>query len=140
MKRDNLHLPFLSTDVLTVLVSTAAVFFVLAFGGKALEAYRLQRHNATLRSEVGNLEKRNAELTARRDFVQTPAFVEKVAREQFKWAKAGEKFVVTIFHVRPAAAPSPTPGVQTGDDSGTHAAAATSHWSEWWHLLASAFD
>ena len=140
MKRDNLHLPFLSTDVVTVLVATAAVFFVLAFGGKALEAYRLERHNATLRSEVEKLQERNAQLAAQQDYVQTPAYVEKVAREQFKWAKAGEKFVVTIFHTQPAPAPNATTGVQTSPEGTAGSAAAPSHWSEWWRLLASAFD
>lgn len=53
MKREPRHLPLPPTDILTLLVSTAAVFFTLAFGGKLLEGYRLQRHNAMLRAGIG---------------------------------------------------------------------------------------
>ena len=52
MRSQERRLPLPPMDLVTVAVCTAIVFFVLAFGGKALEAYRLQRHNALLRAEV----------------------------------------------------------------------------------------
>ncbi len=71
MKRE-LRLPFPPTDILAVLVSTAAVFFALAFGGKLLEGYRLQRHNAMLSAEIGLREEQQQQLQKRLDYVQTP--------------------------------------------------------------------
>jgi cell division protein FtsB len=134
MKREPRHLPLPPTDILTLLVSTAAVFFTLAFGGKLLEGYRLQRHNAMLRAEIGGREEQQKQLQQRLDYVQTPAYVEKVAREQYKWVRAGENLVITIFRRRPVVEPTPTP--PAGPTTGTTVTQAVSHWPEWWNLLA----
>ena len=108
MKREPRRLPLPPTDILTVLVSTAAVFFALAFGGKLLEGYRLQRHNAVLRAEIDMRQEQQKQLKQRLDYVQTSAYVEKVAREQYRWVKAGETLVIPIFRYRPATEPTPT--------------------------------
>jgi len=139
MKRDKLHLPLLPTDLVTVVISTAAVFFLLAFGGKALEAYRLQRHNALLHAEVAALQQEQKTLEARREYVQTPEYVEKVAREQFKWVKSGEKLVIPIFRTPVNAAATPTPTTDSFSLSTEHNVSMT-HWSEWWRLLTGKFD
>jgi hypothetical protein len=117
-----------------LLVSTAAVFFTLAFGGKLLEGYRLQRHNAMLRAGIGGREEQQKQLQQRLDYVQTPAYVEKVAREQYKWVRAGENLVITIFRRRPVVEPTPNP--PAGPTTGTTVTQAVSHWPEWWNLLA----
>jgi cell division protein FtsB len=134
MKREPRRLPLPPTDILAVLVSTAAVFFALAFGGKLLEGYRLQRHNAMLRAEIGVREGQQDELERRLAYVKTPAYVEQVAREQYKWVRAGESLVVTIFRHRSAAEPTPAP--PTGAATGTTVTQAVSYWPEWWNLLA----
>jgi len=120
-------------DILAVVVSTAAVVFALAFSGKLLEGYRLQRHNALLNAEIERREQQQQGLQQRLDYVQTPAYVEKVAREQYRWVKAGENLVIAIFGSRPAAQPNPTS--PTGSTTGTTVAQAVSHWPEWWNLL-----
>jgi cell division protein FtsB len=133
MKGEPRHLPLPPTDILTVLVSTAAVFFTLAFGGKLLEGYRLQRHNAMLSAEIEAREEQQEQLEQRLDYVQTPAYVEKVAREQYKWVRAGENLVITILRSRPVVAPTPAPPAGPTTEKPT---AAVSHWPEWWNLLA----
>jgi cell division protein FtsB len=133
MKGEPRHLPLPPTDILTVLVSTAAVFFTLAFGGKLLEGYRLQRHNAMLSAEIEAREEQQEQLEQRLDYVQTPAYVEKVAREQYKWVRAGENLVITILRSRPVVAPTPAPPAGPTTEKTT---AAVSHWPEWWNLLA----
>jgi len=131
------RLPLPPTDIITVLVCTAAVFFVLAFGGKALEGYRLQRHNAMLRTQSAALEEEQQQLQARLEYVQKPEYVEKVAREQYKWAKIGEKLIITIFRRRPAVEAAPTSLPSTGEVPATQ---ASSHWTAWWKLLIGQFD
>jgi cell division protein FtsB len=133
MKREPRRLPLSPTDILTVAVSTIAVLFVLAFGGKLLEGYRLQRHNAMLSAEIELRKEQQQELQRRLDYVQTPAYVEKVAREQYRWVKAGENLVITIFRSRPAAESTSTS--PTGSTTGTTVTRAVSHWPEWWNLL-----
>jgi len=137
MKNRERRLPLPPTDIITVLVCTAAVFFLLAFGGKALEGYRLQRHNAMLRSQIAALEEEQQQLQARLEYVQKPEYVEKVAREQYKWAKIGEKLIITIFRRRPAVEAAPTSLSSTGE---VPAIQATSHWTAWWKLLIGQFD
>jgi cell division protein FtsB len=131
-------LPLPPTDIVTVLVCTAVVFVSLAFGGKALESYRLQRQAAALREQIAALEEEGKALEAHLRYVQTPEYVEKVAREQYKWAKAGEKMIITIFRRSPAAEAAPTP-VPMGMFGGG-ADAAVSHWPEWLGLLTGSFD
>ena len=138
MKSERRRLPIPPTDILTVLVCTAGVFFVLAFGGKALEGYRLQRHNALLHAEIAELDEENKELAGRLEYVQKPEYVEKVAREQYKWAKAGETLVITILRKRPAV-PRPTPAARSAT-AGAGWSSTAPHWSEWWSLLVGPFD
>jgi len=141
MSKAPIRLPAIPADVITVLATTGIVFFLLAFGGKALEAYRLERHNAMLRAEVAALTEQQQGLKERRDYVQTPEYVEKTAREQYKWAKAGEKLVITIFQRRTNVSSGAT-SAATGSRplAGVTRSTAPPFWSEWWRLLAGPFD
>jgi cell division protein FtsB len=137
MKGQERRLPLPPTDIVTVLVCTAVVFFTLAFGGKALESYRLQRQNARLNAEIAALQDEQKELQAELEYVRKPDYVEKVAREQYKWTKPGEKLMITIFRYRPAAAGvAPSPPATDGSTNSP----PTSYWSEWWRLLSTSFD
>jgi cell division protein FtsB len=133
MRTELRRLPLPPTDILTILVSTAAVFFTLAFGGKALEGYRLRRHNAILEAEIAVRQEQQQELQKQLDYAQTPAYVERVAREQYRWVKAGETLVITIFQHRSAADQTPAP--PTGSAVGTSGPQPVSHWLDWWNLL-----
>ena len=133
MRTELRRLPLPPTDILTVLVSTAAVFFTLAFGGKALEGYRLRRHNAMLEAEIDVRQEQQKQLQQHLDYAQTPAYVERVAREQYRWVRAGETFVITIFQRRPVVEPTPAP--PAGPTAGTAVPQPVSHWPDWWNLL-----
>jgi hypothetical protein len=97
MKDARRALPLPPTDLLTVAVATGIVFFLLAYGGKLVEAYRLQRHNATLQAEITALEEEQRELQEKLVYVQSPAYAEQVAREQFKWAAPQDNLVITTY-------------------------------------------
>jgi len=137
MKGQDRRLPLPPTDIVTVLVCTAVVFFTLAFGGKALEGYRLQRHNATLNAEIAALQEEQKELQAELEYVRKPDYVEKVAREQYKWTRIGEKLMITIFRRRPAAAGAAPAASTMG---GSTNSPPTYYWPEWWRLLSASFD
>ncbi|MBM4431139.1 MAG: septum formation initiator family protein [Chloroflexi bacterium] len=137
MKGQGRRLPLPPTDIVTVMVCTAVVFFTLAFGGKALEGYRLQRQNARLKAEIAALQEKQQELQADLEHVRSPDYVEEVAREQYRWTKAGEKLMITIFCYRPTAE-----GVASSPPapSGSTSSPPTSYWPEWWKLLTMSFD
>jgi cell division protein FtsB len=124
-------------DILTVVICTCALVFLLTFGGKALEAYRLQRHNAMLREEIAALEREKEELQERLQYVHKPEYVEKVAREEFKWVRPGEILVVPVLRDRQGSTiPVATPGAA---DKAEHEM-ATSYWEEWWRLVLGPLD
>jgi hypothetical protein len=137
MNKRERRLPLPPTDIVTVLACSAAVFFILAFSRKALEGYRLQRHNAILSAQIAELSGEQARLEERLAYVQSEAYVEQVAREQYKWAKPGEKVVFPIFRRHRVAVAPPTPSgpaVETADSE------SMSYWPAWWRLLSGAFD
>ena len=137
MNNETRRLPLPPTDILTVLVTMGAIVFVLAFGGKLLEAYRLQRYNDTLRANRASLLAQQQQLQGQLKYVQTPEYVEKVAREQYKWAKPGEKVVIPLFRTRLAAA---TAGTSSRPATSSENQAAGPWWSAWWKALTGSFD
>ncbi len=131
------RLPSPPTNVLTVAAVTAMVFFLLAFGGKVLEGYRLRRHITMLRSEIAMVKEQREELQARLTFAQSAEYAEKVAREQFKWAKRGETLVIPVYRTGAAGTGTSTSSdaimeQSTGEERG--------RWSEWWALLRNPLD
>jgi len=137
MRNRERRLPLPPVDIITVLLCTVAVFFVVAFGGKALEGYRLQRHNAVLREHVAAAEQEMAELQARLEYVQKPEYAERIAREQYKWTRPGEKLIIPVYETdaEVLTAPGRSQAGASGDTVG-----ASSFWAEWWNLLMGAFD
>ena len=124
-------------DMITVLVCTVAIFFVLAFGGKALESYRLRRHNQQLAQEIAALEQEMGELQARLTYVQSSEYVEQVAREQYKLVKPGEKLVIPISRRGAVVVTTPTPAPASSEPISEQPA---SYWAAWWELLTGRFD
>jgi cell division protein FtsB len=132
------RLPLPPTDILTVVGITAAIFFALAFGGKALEGYRLYRYNEQLRAEIAELERKQEELRARATYVQSPEYVERVAREEYRWVRPGDKLFIPVYRSQPAAPAPPAPQAPAGQEMPN--AASASHWSEWQELLFGSLD
>jgi len=137
MKSKERRLPLPPTDIVTVAVATLAFVFILAFGGKALESHRLQRHNAMLRAEIAALEQEREELEQRLQYVESPEYVERVAREEYRWTRPGENLVIPIYRRRSLPAATPTPAPSSNEAVVTPSA---SYWSEWWELLTGPFD
>ena len=138
MERKRRRLPLPPTDILTVVGITVAVFFALAFGGKALEGYRVYRYNEELRGEIAELEHKQQELKAQLTYVQSPEYVERVAREEYHWVRPGDKLLIPIYRSAPAEPPTPTP--QAPADQAAPSAPSASHWPEWQELLFGSFD
>jgi cell division protein FtsB len=137
MKDAKRTIPLAATDILTVLVASAAVFFVLAFGGKVVEAYRLERHNTGLEAEKAGLEIKRQALVTELAYVQSPEYVEKVAREQWKWTKPGDKLVIMTYRYGTAAPGGATSGTGTGEAAGTSSGRSM---PDWVRRLRSLFD
>ena len=88
--------------ILCVLLVAAAAAYV--FGSNFLELYALNREAARLETLKRNLQKQNAVLREEMKLLQTPAYIEKLAREQLGLVRPGE---IAILIVRPPAPPPP---------------------------------
>jgi len=78
------------------------IYFLFAVGGKALKSYQLQEDESALRAEIARLTARNAELQAQREYFQTDAYIEQIAREQLGMVKKSETSYVILAPEAPA--------------------------------------
>lgn len=121
-------------QLLSVLACTLAIFFIISFVGKALEAYHLRRQVDLLQEQITLLEKEKVALEDQMEYVRSDAYAEKVAREQLKWSRPGE--TVFVFVPRQANTPQIAPPAATPTRPGLPAPSGwQSHWPEWWALL-----
>lgn len=98
--------PSRRTLILSALTAAAAAAYV--FGSGLLELYALNREAARLQGVRRSLQQQNAILREEMKLLQTPAYIERLAREQLGLVRPGE---VAILILRPPApAPAPPPG------------------------------
>lgn len=85
---------------LAVTAGAMAVILVvlIAFGTSFLHVYRLQRETTRLERVKRNLQEHNAQLREEFRLLHTPAYIERVAREQLGLIKPGE---IALMIVRP---------------------------------------
>lgn len=87
---------------------------VVIFGSSVLNVYRLQREEARLEALKRNLQEQNAALREEMRLLQTPQYIEKLAREQLGLVKPGE---VSLFIIQAPARPEPPADLRQDDAS-----------------------
>lgn len=87
-----------------ILAGLLATMVTLAFtfGASFLEVYRLEREAARLEQVKHNLREQNAQLREEIRLLHTPAYIERIAREQLGLVRPGE---ISLLIIRPPAAP-----------------------------------
>lgn len=96
---------------------------------KALEVYQLNQQASVIRQEVAQLRDRNAELRRQMEYLQSPEYVERAAREQLNLVRPGD---IPLVVVSPA-----------GKEPSAEAASAPSqawpetipNWQRWWNYF-----
>jgi cell division protein FtsL len=73
-----------------VLVLLTAAYFLYLAAGQQYELYTIHRETYTLKDRIADLEQSNKSLTDEKARLVTPAYVEKIAREQLGLVKPGE--------------------------------------------------
>lgn len=107
-----------------------AGYFLIGFGEVALVSHQLRNTKATLQAEVTALEEEVAHLEARKQYVQTDAYVEKAAREEYKMSRPGDQVVVPMYREGN--------GTDTQRKPATNKPAAPTPrepWRAWWELF-----
>lgn len=75
---------------LRVLILLAAAYFVFLAVDQQFELYTIQRETLSLRDRINELEQTNKALADEKNKLNSPAYVEKIAREQLGLVKPGE--------------------------------------------------
>jgi len=83
-----------------------AVVTVHAFGESLLATYRLKRQARALERQVAALRRANADLREEIRRLHSPAYIERLAREQLGLLRPGE---ITLILVRPTPTPPAAP-------------------------------
>ena len=117
------------TQIITIVVATMAISMIVDFGRKATANYRIRREETRLEQEIAAERAKHEALLARREYVQTDEYIERVAREELKWVRPGETLVVPVPLNRQ---PPPTPQTPPAP---TEPLPRESHWQEWWTLF-----
>ncbi len=91
-KRPGLRAPV--AQFIAIIVLSISIFLIVDFGRRAAANYRVQREANRLSQEVEVARQHQAELLARRTYVASDLYVEKIARNELKWARPGEMVVV----------------------------------------------
>ncbi len=116
----------LRRQLFRALVATFVVFYVVALMGVTMQSCQVRQQVRELRQEVAELQARNKELADELEYVRSAEYAEKVAREELKWSREGERVFVPVpaaatpvATVTPTPAAAPLPAMDTG-----------SHWGE----------
>ncbi|MBU0494054.1 MAG: septum formation initiator family protein [Chloroflexi bacterium] len=117
--------------VATIAVGTLMVLFAVLFLQKAVEGQQTEAQAAALRGEIADIEQANAALETRIAYMQTEAYVERVAREELNLARPGETSYVVVpvgpraTPVSPVAAEAPARSLPDSRPP----------WLQWWDLF-----
>lgn len=118
----------------TIVVITLAALFALSFLQKAVESQQAEAQAVALRQENRVIETANAALEQRIAYMETDAYVERVAREELNLVRPGETSFVVVpvgpraTPVKPAAADTPSRSLPDSRPP----------WLQWWDLFFSA--
>jgi len=98
--------PISTRQLVVVVVTTFALYLILAFAAKSLDAYRLRERKQQLAAEVATLEQERVDLQAELDRRQTTAWLEEVLRDS---GLIPEGVVGVVPVTATPAPPTPTP-------------------------------
>jgi cell division protein FtsB len=116
------------SPALLILIIVAG-FFVISFVQLVVRHAQLEQYRATLQSDIIELEMSNAELRQQAEYFASPDYAERVAREQFGYAREGDVVLMPTFSDRtvlgpPATTTAPPPAVP-----------AEPNWVDWLRLF-----
>jgi cell division protein FtsB len=93
-KRQNSKLPL--AQFIAIIVLSISIFLVVDFARRAAANYRVHREAERLEQQVEQTHLRQQKLLAKRSYVASDLYVEDVARQELKWARAGETVIVVM--------------------------------------------
>lgn len=92
-------------------MAVLSLWMLASFVGQVLTSAQLERRRDALKAEIARIEAENAALAAEVAYAESPAYAERIAREQLGYAREGDTVILPTFpDVTPTpAAPTPAP-------------------------------
>lgn len=78
--------------VVVLLLVLGFVFY--SFGGQMVELYNVRHEVEKIQSQMEELQKKNVEMKKKVEFLESDAYVERMAREKLSLVKPGEKIIL----------------------------------------------
>ena len=108
------------------------VVVAMVFGSAYWDTYQIKREAGRLARERDDLRRQNAQLREEIRLLNTPEYVERIAREQLGLVKPGE---VAVILVAPSPAPAPAEPAVNGGGPKPNAPLAAPWWARLWRRL-----
>lgn len=83
-----------------IILIIVAGFFVVSFVNLVVRHAQLEQYRATLQNDIVTLEGDNAQLRQQAEYFESPDYAERVAREQFGYAREGDVVLMPTFPER----------------------------------------
>jgi cell division protein DivIC len=93
-----------ATKIIFAVTALIVVYFLFIFAGSRFRAQQVSSQRSQLEQEIGSMQSRYDQLQSLESYLQSDAYVEKVAREQLGLVNPGETGIVIV-----PTQPSPTP-------------------------------
>ena len=117
------------TQFVAIVTVTLALTMLLGFAYKMNSYARIRLEADRLQARFERVYAEHEALKARKLYVQSDEYVEKVAREEFKWSRYGDRLV--SVKTLPAPTPFPTSLLQSVPSSEP----TVPQWESWWKVF-----
>jgi len=117
-----------SVHLLTLGLLAISIWTLMGFVGQIIDSAQLERRKDELRAENAQYATENAALTTAVAEAESPAYAEKILREQRGYARQGDTVILPTF---PQTTPTPT----RADRSPAPTALPEPNWRRWMHAL-----
>jgi len=111
-----------------LIVILVSIFLIISLSRSVVDLWGRRTIVEEEKQRLSDLEKKHEELVRKLEMVQTPAFVEKEARERLGMAREGETIIIVDESFVPGEYSENTGGVPDGSDT-------LPYWRRWWQVF-----
>jgi cell division protein FtsB len=95
-------------QILAIGMVVLSLWMLASFVGQVITSAQLERRRDALKAEIARVEAENAALSSEVAYAESPAYAERIAREQLGYAREGDTVILPTFQDA-----TPTPAVPT---------------------------
>lgn len=129
-----------TTQILAVVTLVVTLYFLVDISRRAIIGYRLHRQTVELEQEIVSLQAEQERLHRLKEYVRSDEYVARVAREELKMVRPGERLYVIVVQAPEPGAKVATllqnlPPLPPGYAQLKAPSQSDSHLAEWWAVF-----